>query len=216
MANKNLLADTDFAKGWDNRFGTSVHLGVVSKIECTDEHANVRVLMPDKVDHEGTPLNTKPIPVLQVASTAKRQFTVPRIDDLVVLVKLPYGTSNYFVLGSFYSKKNPPPVTDPNLDYVVYDDGSVMQFNASTGEQLWQLKGKMTWENEKGAQLTFGEAVIIETTGSGITIKAGSGTVTVEASHITLKGPVLIQGDITHIGNMTTTGVHIDANGVHT
>jgi len=73
MSLKNILSDTDYTSGKDMRFKSACWIGKVSKIECTDKQANVRVIMPDRIDHEGTPLNTKPIPVLQVASQAKRQ-----------------------------------------------------------------------------------------------------------------------------------------------
>lgn len=36
------------------------------------------------------------------------------------------------------------------------------------------------------------------------------------AKGIVLKGPVRIEGNITHIGNMTTSGIHTDTNGPHT
>lgn len=214
---KNLLSDSDFTKGWDNRFGTSIHLGFVSKLEVTEEHADVRVIFPDKVDHEGTPLITRPIPVLQVASEAKRQFAVPRIGTPVAVVKLPNGTSSYFVLGSFYTKRNPPPVTDPKLDYVIYDEGSIMQFDANDdkGELTWKLKGNVLWDNEKGATLKFKEAIVIESTEGDISIKAPTGTILLENDTIKLKGTLIFEGDIQHTGNMETSGVHHDSIGYH-
>lgn len=36
------------------------------------------------------------------------------------------------------------------------------------------------------------------------------------ASEHRFVGPVIIEGDITHTGDMTTSGVHTDSNGVHT
>ena len=213
---KNIIGGTDFTKGWDNRFGATVHVGFVSKIEVDSERASVRVIMPDKVDHNGTPLNTKPIPVLQVASQAKRQFAVPRLGTPVAIIKMPTGTSNYLVVGSFYSKANPPPVTNPNLDYVIYDDGSVMQFDASNGEQLWQLKGKMTWDNDKGADLKFKEAVLLDAGAGNITIKS-TGTILLDGATVKLKGTnIIFEGNINHTGNMETSGVHHDSLGYHT
>jgi phage baseplate assembly protein V len=215
MSRKNLLSDTDYTSGKDNRFATAVLIAKVSKNECTDQQANVRCIIPDKVDHDGNPLNTKPIPVLQVASEAKRSFAVPRLGTNVLLVKLPNSTSDYAVIGSFYTKNDPPPVSDPMLDYVQYDDGSIMQFNASNGEQTWKLTGKMLWDNEKGADLKFKEAVLIDAGSGSITVKS-TGTILLDGTTVQLKGNLNFQGNITHTGNMTTSGVHLDANGHHT
>jgi phage baseplate assembly protein V len=222
---KNIISDTDYTKGWDNRFATSVVIGRVSKVECTKDHANVRVIMPDRVDHEGTPLISKPVPVLQVASQAKKSFAMPRQDDQVLMVKMPNSTSNYVVIGSFYTKTNPPPVTDPNLDYVVYDDGSIMQFDASTGELTWKLKGDMLWDNEKDFTLKTKGDVSIEIDGDILLKPKGDVTVTpdgdvlIQAARgkITLDSPMglYLQGDIHHTGNMVTSGHHTDAKGPH-
>jgi phage baseplate assembly protein V len=230
MGIKRLLSDTDSQRGHDNRFGTAVVIGKVSKIECTDKHANVRVLLPDRVDHNGTPLNTKPIPVLQVASQAKKSYAVPRINDQVVLIKLANGTSDYLVVGSFYTSSNKPPVKDPMLDYVEYDDGSTMQFNASTGELTWKLKGNMLWDNEKDFTLKTKGNVDIEIdgdytnkpqgnidveAGGDVDLKAGGDTV-IEAANITLRAAnITLDGFVHTTAAMRTDGVHTDVNGLH-
>jgi phage baseplate assembly protein V len=221
---KNLLGDTDYAKGWDNRFSTSVIIGRVSELDCTADHADARIIMPDRVDHNGTPLITKPVPVMQVASLAKKSFAMPRKNTLVLMVKLPNGTSSYAVIGSFYSKSNPPPVTDPMLDYVIYDDGSTMQFDANSGkgELTWKLKGDVLWDNTK--KLTIKQQQDIEFDGQqNFNVNAQAdinlkpvGTCLIQGATIHLKGAVIIEGDITHTGNMTTSGVHTDSLGHHT
>lgn len=213
MARKNILSDTDYTSGKDNRYHNTIHIGRVSKVECDETQANVRCIMPDKLDHEGTPLVSKPVPVLQVASAAKRSFSVPRVGDNVVLAKMPNGTSNYLVLGSFYTTSDPPPVTDPKLDFVEYDDGSQMQFNAETGELTWKLKGDMLWDNEKDFTLKTKGNVVVEVDGD-VTIKP-KGTALVEAANVHLKGAMKFEGNIDHQGSIVTTGTHRDATGVH-
>lgn len=214
MGRKNLLSDTDYARGRDTRFRNSVLIGRVSSVEVDDKHANVRVIMPDKVDHNGTPLISKPIPVLQVASTAKRSFAVPRKNTPVALIKMPNGTSDYLVVGSFYTEADPPPVSDPMLDYVEYDDGSTMQFDASNGELTWKLKGDMNFDNQGAALLKFQGNVEIDSDGN-ITLKP-AGTCLIEAATVHLKGALIFEGNITHTGNMTTSGTHTDTLGHHT
>lgn len=207
MSRKNILADTDFTSGKDNRFHNTVHIGYVSEINCDKSkgQACVRVIMPDKIDKEGNALITKPIPVMQTASAAKRSFAVPRKGDMVVLTKMPNGTSNYMVTGSIYTTANPPPVDDPMLDYVEYDDGSTMQFNASDGTLTWKLKGGIIIETDGDVSFT---------TKGKFNVKA-DGDALIEAALVHLKGPMKFEGDITHIGNMSTTGTHTDVRGRH-
>jgi phage baseplate assembly protein V len=206
---KNLLSDTDYTSGKDNRYKASVHIAYVTKIECDKAkgRAHVRVIIPDKVDHKGNPLITKPVPVMQVASQAKKSFAIPRVGDCVLLNKMPNGTSDYFVAGSFYNEKHPPPVDDPMLDHCLYDDGSIKQFNAGDGTETWDLKG--------GVNIKTVQAIMIEVTGGDITLKP-SGTCLIEAQTIHLKGAMNFEGDITHTGNMTTSGTHTDSVGHHT
>jgi Phage P2 baseplate assembly protein gpV len=232
---KNLLSDTDYTKGWDNRYGVTAAVGRVSKIECTDKATNVRVIMPDRLDHEDQPLISKPIPVLQQASTAKKSFAVPRMNDVVMMVKLPNGTSNYAVIGSFYTAKNPPPVKDPKLDYTEWEGGHTQKYDANTDENGKASSDVFLTQDFKGGwDCTVKKDVNLKTTDSAkfnvesdghVTIKSAtgdvniqspSGKVNIEQQDIHLTGKVTIDGDITHTGNMTTSGVHQDSKGFHT
>jgi phage baseplate assembly protein V len=206
MRGKNILADTDYTKGHDNRFQNAVSIGYVSEVIVDDTQANVRVIFPDRVDHKGQPLITKPIPVLQIASQAKKSFAVPRKGDMVAVQKMANGTSSYLVTGSFYTTANPPPVTDPMLDHCVYDDGSTKEFNASNGTESWKLKGDVNWDNE---------GAFIVKLGKGMTITP-QGDVLIDAPNIELKGALKFTGDITHQGNINTSGTHTDTRGLHT
>lgn len=227
---KNLLSDTDYTKGWDNRFGVTAVVGQVSKIECTDKAANVRVIMPDRVDHQDQPLISKPVPVLQIASTAKKSFAVPRLNDYVLCIKLPNGTSNYAILGSFYTETNPPPVSDPMLDYVEFDDGSTMQFDASKGELTWKLKGNMLWDNQKDFTFKTQGKVDFEIQGdvtiksqgkvdieasSDLTVKAG-GNLALQGTAVNVNGnPITLAGIVHTTADMHTDGRHTDSLGPH-
>lgn len=236
MSEKNLLSDTDYTKGWDNRFQTAVVLGEVSKIECTDKAANVRVIMKDRVDHEDNPLISKPVPVMQIASTAKKSFAVPRVKDMVLMVKLPNGTSNYAVVGSFYSKKNPPPVKDPLLDYTEWEGGHIEKRDANEDADVfltqdfkggWDatIKKDVNFKTTDSAKFNI-EAdgdVLVKSASGNINVESPSGTITIkqqkivlDATDIELKGAVKITGAIDHTGNMETHGVHHDNKGYHT
>lgn len=202
---KNILADTDNTDGRDNRFANSVLIGRVSEIKCDKVSTNVRVIMPDKVDHENNPLITKPVPVLQTASAAKKSFAVPRVGTNVAMIKMPSGTANYLVIGSFYTTSDPPPVDDPMLDHVTYDDGSTMEFNASNGTLTWKLKGDMNYENEGAMSIKLKGGYTLEI----------DGDVLIKAPNIKLEGKMDFKGDITHTGNINTSGRHTDQIGLH-
>lgn len=203
---KNLLSDTDYTSGRDNRYKNIALIGKVSKIECDDKHANVRVIFPDKVDSKGTPLVSKPIPVLQISAGKKRSYAIPRVGQNALLLKLPNSTSDYLVVGTFYTTKDPPPVTDPKLDYCEYDDGSTMQFDPDAGTLTWNLKGGIVIDTQDDITITGAAKV---------TIKGADEVLIQSDTRVHLKGPVTIEGNITHTGNMSTSGVHTDSNGVH-
>jgi phage baseplate assembly protein gpV len=232
---KNLLSDTDYTKGWDNRFGTSVVVGKISKLECSEKGANVRVIMPDRVDHDGNPLITKPIPCLQIASQAKKSFAMPREKDNIVLVKMPNGTSNYLAIGSFYTSKDPPPITDPKVDYCEWEGGHTEQHDANDDADVF-----LTQDFKGGVKTTVKKDIEIKTTDGGkmsmtsdgdMLVKSATGNVNVEspsgavnikqktinlqADTINLTGHIIIQGLITHTGDMTTVGHHVDSKGPH-
>lgn len=226
---KNLLADTDFTDGRDKRFVHSILIGRVSKMECSDKGANIRVTMPDRLDHEGQPLITKPIPVLQISAGGKKQFAMPRIGQNTMLVKLPNSTSSYAAIGFFYTSKEPPPVTDPLVDYCEWEGGHIQKHDANKDADVfltqdfkggWNctVKKDVNLKTTDGAKTNIesdGDVLIKSATGN-IDVKSPSGTVNIEQQNIHLTGTVTIDGDIVHTGNMMTHGVHQDNKGFHT
>lgn len=232
---KNLLSDTDYTKGWDNRYGVTAAVGRISKLECTDKAANVRVILPDRLDHQDQPLISKPIPVLQQASTAKKSFAMPRLNDSVLMVKLPNGTSNYAVIGSFYTAKNPPPIKDPLVDYCEWEGGHTEQHDANEDADVFltqDFKGGVkttckkdidikTTDGGKMSMTSDGDMLVKSATGN-VNVESPSGavnikqkTINLEADTINLKGHVVITGALDHTGEHRTNGHHIDSTGPH-
>lgn len=227
---KNLLSDTDYTSGRDNRFSVALSLGKVSKLECTDKAANARIIMPDRLDHQDNPLISKPVPVLQTASKGKKSFAMPRQNDNVLMAKLPNGTSNYIILGSYYTSKDPPPVTDPKVDYCEWEGGHTEKHDANDDADVF-----LTQDFKGGVKTTVKKDIEISTTDGGkmsmtsdgdMLVKSASGnvnvespsgavnikqkTINLEADTITLKGHVVVTGA------MDQTGIHHDDKGFHT
>lgn len=232
---KNLLSDTDYTSGRDNRFSVALALGKVSKLECTDKGANARIIMPDRLDHQDQPLISKPVPVMQIASKGKKSFAMPREKDNVLMVKLPNGTSNYLVIGSYYTSKDPPPVTDPLVDYCEWEGGHTEKHDANDGADVfltqdfkggWNatIKKDVNFKTTDGAKFNIDADgdIAINSANGNIDVKSPNGTVTIEQDTIELKGntikltgAVTIIGNITHQGDMTTVGHHVDSKGPH-
>src|SRR5262252_8149857 len=189
--NKNILSDTDYTKGWDNRYGVTAVVARVCKIEVSDKGANVRVMMPDRLDHNDKPLISKPIPIMQIAAKSKKSFAVPRIDDDVLVMKLPNGTSNYAVVGTFYTSKKPPPVTDPLLDYTEWEGGHKQTFDANEDADVFlkqEFKGgwDATIKKDVSLKTTDGAKFNIEADGD-VLVKSATGNIDISSPTGTVK-----------------------------
>jgi Phage-related baseplate assembly protein. len=227
---KNILSDTDYTKGWDNRFGVSVVVGKVSKIEASEKGANVRVIMADRVDHEGNPLISKPVPIMQIASKSKKSFAMPRLNDNVLMVKLPNGTSNYMVIGSLYTKNDPPPVTDPKVDYCEWEGGHTEKFDANDSAdpfltQDFKAGWKGTYKKDVNLNTTDGAKfnvvadgdVLVKSATGNVNVESPTGTVTIKQQTIDLQATTIkLTGHVIVTGNIDEAGVHLDNRGHHT
>jgi len=253
MGLKNLLADTNYTAAFDNRFKNAIVIGKVSKIECSDKGANVRVMLNDKVDLNKQPLITKPIPVWQASAGVqmqgsgagasngsghqKKSFAMPRIGQNVVLVKLPNATGDYLLLGTFYTKNDPPPVTDPRVDYCEWENGHTEKFDSNDNADVFLTQDfKAGWKGtyKKDVSLKTTDSakfnieadgdVLVKSANGNVTVESPTGTVTISQDTIELQGnsainitapEIKLTGHVTIIGDMIETGHHVDSKGPH-
>ena len=75
-------------------------------------------------------------------------------------------------------------------------------------------KGEVAIHDDQGQKVHITRDGVVVDTPKKADVKAGE-SARIEAPTITLKGNLVIEGDITHTGNMNTSGVHTDSNGVH-
>jgi phage baseplate assembly protein V len=152
------------------------------------------------------------LPVKQFGSRKTAHVYTPKIGDHVNVNMLCNGSEDGFIDGSFFNKKNPPPAgLDIDTRHFVTEDGTVIEYREK--DSTFNLVGI-------GPVIVKGTAITIEGTESilekapTITLE-GQQTVLVKAPLVTLEGALEFKGDITHTGNMVTSGVHTDANGLH-
>jgi phage baseplate assembly protein V len=176
--------------GDDNWFRNMVRIGYVSSQHTDDTQGACRVVYPDRSD-----LVSDQLPVIQKSTKGNNDYWTPEPGEQVLTLHLPNGIHKGFILGSFHSTSAPPPVTDTNKRHTTFADGSTFEFDKASSVLFINTKGPITI-------ITSGP---VHLEGSDISIKG----------NILLDGPVHIKGDITHEGNMNTSGVHTDSIGRH-
>jgi len=177
--------------GKDQRFNNSHRIGRVSELVVDDTQTSVRVAFPDKQN-----VISKPFPVCQTSGGARRSFNVPKVGQSVLCGMLANGDSDGFVIGTFYTTQDPPPISDPLRQYTEFADGTSFDFNEATSTLAINAKGPLNL-----------------VTSGPVSIKGSE--VTIEAGNIKIVGQLRIEGDIEHQGNMQTSGTHQDSRGFH-
>jgi phage baseplate assembly protein V len=152
------------------------------------------------------------LPVKQFGSRKTAHVYTPKIGDHVNVTMLQNGSENGFVDGSFFNKKNPPPEVDIDTRHFLTEDGTVIEYREKDSTFNMVSVGPVI---VKGTTITIEGSESILEKAPTITLEGGQ-TVLITAPEITLNGHMTFNGDITHTGNMTTSGVHTDANGIHT
>ena len=95
-----------------------IRIGKVSSVNA--EKGTVRVVIDDQQD-----VVTNDLPLLS------GEYNMPAVSDLVLCLFLGNGISQGFCLGKYFSTVNPPPVTDPEVIYKDFGDGSYIKYDKS-------------------------------------------------------------------------------------
>lgn len=113
------------AKEMESIMRQLVRVGVVTS--TNDEAGTAKVQFLDRsgvVSHDFRVL---------VRNTLKnKDYWMPDINEQVICVCLPTGTQEGFILGSFYSNKTTPPVTDKKQRHVEFEDGTTVDYDRET------------------------------------------------------------------------------------
>jgi phage baseplate assembly protein V len=205
------------------RYGM-VRIGRIMKVNLKDRIAA-------KVSFFDKKIVSRFYPVLQKNTVGCQEYYCPEIGETVWVLRTGMNAQDGLILGAVYTTGNPPPYSSQSIRGIVFHDASFVIYDSSGGGTYQvNIQGKIavsavkdiavttqTFFKMEGAQdsqikapkLTLDADVIITKNllvmGGG---EIGSGT-------MTCQGDMRVDGHIDHHGDMDTTGVHHDDNGVH-
>ena len=157
-----------------------IRIGIVTQVY--EDKATVRVKFPD--DDEEVSWE---FPVLQRKTLKDKDYWLPDIGEHVVVIMLPYGQEQGFVLGAFYSEVDKPPVKDKNKRRIEFEDGSFVEYDRKEHKLTVGIKGEAEIKVEKDAK--------IEVSGNGELKVNGNATVNVSGNvELSANGKVVISG----------------------
>ncbi len=103
------------------------------------ERGSVRVEIAD-IDH----VKTYELPVIFSKTHKDKYYCMPDIHEHVLVKFLPNGLEQGFVIGSFYSSADKPPVADPDKHHIHFSDGTFIEYDRKKHELKVSVQGKIT------------------------------------------------------------------------
>jgi len=122
--------------GLEGRQENLLRIGYVT--EVLEKEAKVRVECQDQ-----DVLKTYKLPVLCHKSRCDKDYWMPDVGEHVLCVFLPYGQHYGFVLGSFYSEKDLPPVASCDKAHIRWLDGTWIEYDRGTHVMQVHCLGKV-------------------------------------------------------------------------
>jgi phage baseplate assembly protein V len=159
-----------------------IRVGRVSAV--FPEHCTARVVFEDRAN-----LISYELPTLGRGSLSTKDYWLPDVDEQVVCLFLPNGNAQGFIIGSPFSKVDPPPVNDPDKRHIAFSDGTFIEYDRSTHTLFLDAKGPIN---------------IV--TSNQVTISAEAGVNVV--GDLTVSGSISADGDVTAGGISLRSHVH--------
>ena len=110
------------------------------------------------------------LPVLVRGSLRNKDYWMPDPGEQVVCLFLPSGNAQGFIIGSIYSERDKPPVTEGNKRHIKFDDGTIIEYDRVTHTLSINAKGSIN----------------IQTTGN--TVVSAAGNISITGTTINLNG----------------------------
>lgn len=160
--------------------------GFVSAVDL--KLCRIRARLPDRDNVQTYWLS---VPQRATKGTRRRPL-MPELGEQVALLLDDDGVRGTY-LGGVYSTSAPPPVTDPDTDYIRFSDGTAITYNRETGQLLVDSVGTVVVNAATSAEVAAPNVTV-----TGIT---------------EVVGPTSIKGDLKVQGNIHATGSIIDTTG---
>ncbi len=113
-----------------------IRIGIVTQVY--DDRATVRVQFPD--DDEEVSWE---FPVLQRKTLKDKDYWLPDVGEHVVVVMLPYGQEQGFVIGAIYSDAEKPPESTRDKRVVVFEDGTRIEYDRKAHRLYADVRGSV-------------------------------------------------------------------------
>jgi phage baseplate assembly protein V len=114
-------------------------LVAIGKVVAVDEKtAKVRVELGEK-----DKVVTYWLPVLTQKTELDKEYWMPDVDELVVCIFTPPSFERGFVVGSYYTAEDPPPVTDRNKYHRRFKDGTVIEYDRKNHRLYIHVEGEI-------------------------------------------------------------------------
>jgi phage baseplate assembly protein V len=101
----------------------------------------VSTIQPDKgtatviIEEVGEPVSHV-LPIMVQGSLSSKHYWMPAPKEPVICAFLPYHNYQGFILGSFYSEENPPPISEPHKRAIHFGDGATITYDTTNQELL--------------------------------------------------------------------------------
>jgi len=102
-----------------------LRVGRVSSVNPSN--CSARVTFEDRSD-----VVSYELPILVKGSLHTFDYWLPAVHESVLCMFMPNGSAQGFIVGSFYSAINSPPMMDENKRYVAFSDGTSIEYDLST------------------------------------------------------------------------------------
>jgi len=189
-----------------------IRIGIVTQVY--DDRATVRVQFPD--DDEEVSWE---FPVLQRKTLKDKDYWLPDIGEHVVVVMLPYGQEQGFVIGAIYSDAEKPPESTRDKKVVVFEDGTRIEYDRKNhklyadvkGDVEVKVSGELTAEVKGNVLVKSSTQVTIQA--PKINLQNNSPTIGYMEGDFLLEGTLTIRGHLEVEGDIHATGKILDEGG---
>jgi len=190
-----------------------IRIGIVTQVY--DDRATVRVQFPDddkEVSWE--------FPVLQRKTLKDKDYWLPDVGEHVVVVMLPYGQEQGFVIGALYSEvERPPEGSSRDKRVIVFEDGTRIEYDRKAhklyadvkGDAELKISGHLTCEVKKEVLIRSSREVTIQA--PRINLQNNSPTIGYMEGDFLLEGTLTVRGHLEVEGDIHATGAIIDEGG---